>query len=315
MTSGTHQPRTVRIGTRGSPMALAQANQVASELRQQSPGLDTELVPITTSGDRWTGDLKELGGKGSFVHEIDRALQTGEVDLAVHCLKDMPGDRPAPEGIVTAAHLARESVQDAVITRDGRTLADLPAGAVIGTSSVRRRAQIALHHPYMNVTAMRGNANTRLSKLDNGEVDALVLAVAGLYRIGEEGRICETLPVDVMVPAVGAGIITLQCRDDDSLVRGLAGALADQDTTRHATAERAMLHTLQGHCNSPIAGLASTEVDGQLRLLGIVFDPDGKTVLRACEWSEPDEPHILGISVAVTLLRKGARALMDSIPH
>ncbi|MGH3896988.1 MAG: hydroxymethylbilane synthase [Pseudonocardiaceae bacterium] len=310
-------PRTrpIRIGTRSSPMALHQAEQVAAALEAQDPAVSTELVKITTSGDQWMGDLAALGGKGAFVREIDRALVDGGVDLAVHCLKDIPGDVPTAEGLTFAAYLPREDIRDAVISRTGVPLRELPAGALIGTSSVRRAAQLRLHHPHLQVKPLRGNVNTRLMRLDAGHFDAIVAATSGLHRVDQAGRITEILPLETMCPAIGAGIITLQCRAGDDEILTLAAQLGDDETTRHAVAERAMLHALQGHCNSPIAGYATTEPSGKLTLRGKVFNLDASQWLDSHQWGVPEDPAALGFFVGADLLRQGARALIDSIAH
>jgi hydroxymethylbilane synthase len=300
----------VRIGTRGSPMALAQARRVAAALTMPS-----ELVAVTTHGDRWMGPLAAAGGKGAFVREIDRALLNGEIDVAVHCLKDLPGDVPVPDGLVIAAYLDREDVQDCVVTTDGRKLADLPGGATVGTSSVRRRAQLARHWPQVQLTPMRGNVNTRLAKLDRGEVDALILAVSGLRRIGQDDRIAEVLPTDTIIPPVGAGVIVLQVRADDEATRALAQPLNHTGTTLAATAERDMLWALRGHCHSPIAGQAVIDAGGQLTLRGAVYSPDGVTALEASRSGPAVEAAAIGEAVAADLLAQGARGLIDAIAH
>ncbi|HET9257889.1 MAG TPA: hydroxymethylbilane synthase [Pseudonocardiaceae bacterium] len=305
----------VRIGTRASPMALHQAEQVTAALEALSPGVTTELIKVTTSGDQWMGDLAKLGGKGAFVREIDRSLLAGSVDLAVHCLKDIPGDVPAPAGLTFAAFLPREDIRDAVISRSGATLAELPAGAVVGTSAVRRAAQLRLHYPHVTIKPLRGNVNTRLMRLDEGHFDAIVAAVAGLHRVDEASRITEILPPSTMCPAIGAGIIALRCRSADAAVRELSARLNDAETDRHATAERAMLHALQGHCNSPIAGYATTEPSGKLTMHGKVFSLDGTQWLDSHHWGVPEEPAALGYFVGADLLRQGARAIINAIPH
>ncbi|MGH3717392.1 MAG: hydroxymethylbilane synthase [Pseudonocardiaceae bacterium] len=305
----------VRIGTRTSPMALHQAEQVATALEALDPTVTTELIKITTTGDQWMGDLAKLGGKGAFVREIDRNLLDGSVDLAVHCLKDIPGEVPVPEGLTFAAYLPREDIHDAVISRSGDPLAELPAGAVIGTSAVRRAAQLRLHYPSVVIKPLRGNVNTRLMRLDEGHFDAIVAAVAGLYRVGEAERITEILPLQTMCPAVGAGIIALRCRTTDTALRTLSARLNDAETDRHATAERAMLHALQGHCNSPIAGYAGTEPNGKLTLRATVFTLDGSRWLDSHHWGVPEDPAALGYFVGADLLRQGARALIDTIAH
>ncbi|WP_405730896.1 hydroxymethylbilane synthase [Streptomyces sp. NBC_01537] len=305
----------IRIVSRSSPMALAQVERVRAELAALRPEIRTEVVPVTTSGDRWMGDLAKLGGKGAFTKEVDAALLAGEADLAVHCVKDIPADRPLPAGTVFAAFLKRDDIRDALIHPGGLTLDELPAGTRIGTSSVRRVAQLAISHPELECVPMRGNANRRLEKLEAGEADALLLAASGLERIGEAGRISEILSVETMCPPIGAGVLALQCREDDTATIDTVSALGDTGAWREITAERMLLHVLQGHCNSPIAGYARAERDGRLSLRARVFTPNGKTVLDAHEWAGPLDPATLGTSVAVALLRQGARELIDGIPH
>jgi hydroxymethylbilane synthase len=294
-------------------MALAQVERVRTELATHRPELATEVVPITTSGDRWNGPLSALGGKGAFTKEVDAALLDGRCDLAVHCMKDVPGDRPVPTGTVFAAYLARDDIRDALVHPAGLTLEELPAGTRIGTSAVRRIAQLARHFPHLQPVPIRGNANTRLAKLDGGDVDALLLAVSGLERISQADRITQILPVDVMYPPIGAGVLGLQCREDDLDTIDAVTQLGDTQTWRQTIAERMLLHVLQGHCNSPIAGYGTTETDGLLTLRAKVFGPDGKTMLDAREWDT--DATTLGTSVALALLRQGARELIDTIPH
>jgi hydroxymethylbilane synthase len=216
---------------------------------------------------------------------------------------------------VFAAFLKRDDIRDALVHPGGLTLDELAAGTRIGTSSVRRVAQLAISHPELECVPMRGNANRRLEKLEAGEADALLLAASGLERIGEAGRITEILSVETMCPPIGAGVLALQCREDDTATIDTVSALGDTDAWREITAERMLLHVLQGHCNSPIAGYARAERDGRLSLRARVFTPDGKTVLDAHEWAGPLDPATLGTSVAVALLRQGARELIDGIPH
>ncbi|WP_084505096.1 hydroxymethylbilane synthase [Nocardia harenae] len=305
--------RTIRIATRSSPMALAQAENIAAGLA--GLGVVTELVKVTSAGDRWMGDLSKLGGKGAFVKEIDDALLRGDADLAVHCLKDIPGDIPITAGLAFGGYPAREDVHDAIITRDGRPLAEQPDGSVVGTSSVRRAAQLRLHYPHLDVKPLRGNVNTRMARLDEGHVDILIAAVSGLVRVGHQDRITETLPIDTMCPPIGAGIIALVARSDDTELLDLAAALDDPETHRQADAERAMLHALQGHCNSPIAGVATTDVTGRLSLHGRVFSLDGTQWLDSHHWGVPEDPSALGFFVGSDLLRQGARAIINAIPH
>lgn len=293
-------------------MALAQVERVRHELAARTPGIVTEVVPITTAGDIWKGPLSALGGKGAFTKEVDHALIANDCDLAVHCMKDVPGDRPMPAGTVFAAYLARDDVRDAHVHPGGLPLDELPPGTRIGTSAVRRIAQLARLYPHLQTVPIRGNADTRLAKAEAGDVDAVLLAVAGLERIGEAGRITEILSTEAMCPPVGAGVLGLQCREDDAETIEVVAPLNDPETWRQTTAERTFLHVLQGHCNSPIAGLA-THLEGRLSLRAKVFSIDGKIVLDAHEWGE--DPILLGTSVAVTLLRDGGRELIDASAH
>jgi hydroxymethylbilane synthase len=308
-------PELIRIVSRSSPMALAQVERVRAELAARHPAIRTEVVPVTTSGDRWMGDLAKLGGKGAFTKEVDAALLAGDADLAVHCVKDIPADRPLPAGTTFAAFLKRDDIRDALVHPGGLTLDQLPPGTRIGTSSVRRIAQLATTYPHLTCVPMRGNANRRLEKLAAGEADALLLAVSGLERIGRSDVITEILSVDTMCPPIGAGVLALQCREDDTDTIDAISDLGDPDAYRETTAERMFLHVLQGHCNSPIAGYARAERDGRLSLRARVFTPDGKIVLDAHEWAGPLDPATLGTSVAVALLRQGARQLIDGIEH
>jgi hydroxymethylbilane synthase len=308
-------PERIRIVSRSSPMALAQVERVRAELAALHPGIRTEVVPVTTTGDRWMGDLAEVEGKGAFTKEVDAALLAGEADLAVHCVKDIPADRPLPAGTTFAAFLKRDDIRDALIHPGGLALDELPAGTRIGTSSVRRTAQLAASHPHLECVPMRGNANRRLEKLYAGDADALLLAVSGLERIGRTDVITEILSVETMCPPIGAGVLALQCREHDDAVIDVVSALGDPDAHRETTAERMFLHVLQGHCNSPIAGYAQAERNGDLSLRAKVFTPDGKTVLNAHEWAGRLDPATLGTSVAVALLRQGARELIDGIAH
>ncbi|TXS39288.1 hydroxymethylbilane synthase [Streptomyces sp. OR43] len=308
-------PDLIRIVSRDSPMALAQVERVRAELAALHPGTHTEVVPVKTTGDKWMGDLSAVEGKGAFTKEVDQALLAGDADLAVHCVKDIPADRPLPAGTTFAAFLKRDDIRDALVHPAGVRLDQLPPGTRIGTSSVRRSAQLAASHPHLDCVPMRGNANRRMEKLAAGEADALLLAVSGLERIGRTDVITEILPPEVMCPPIGAGVLALQCREGDAELIDLVSALGDPATHRETTAERMFLHVLQGHCNSPIAGYAQVEGNGELSLRAKVFTPDGKTVLNAHEWAGRLDPATLGTSVAVALLRQGARELIDGIAH
>ncbi|MCZ7414523.1 hydroxymethylbilane synthase [Streptomyces sp. WMMC897] len=302
----------IRIATRSSPMALAQAERVRRELAARFPEVPTLTVPVTAYGDRWTGNLAAFGGKAAFTREVDELVLSGGADAAVHCAKDIPGDEPEPDGTVIAAWLRRDDPRDALVHPDGRTLDELPNGTRVGTSSLRRAAQLAASHPHLCRVPIRGNANRRLEKLDAGRVDALVLAVCGLHRIGAASRIAQILPVETMCPPLGAGVLAVRCREDDEPVAALLNALDDPATAREMTAERTLLTALRGHCNAPIAGYARTELSGSLLLHARVFTPDGTAVLSAEEHSTTS-PAALGLAVAEDLIDQGARALIDAL--
>ncbi|MER5975853.1 hydroxymethylbilane synthase [Streptomyces sp. NPDC001857] len=308
-------PEVIRIVSRDSPMALAQVERVRAELSALRPGARTEVVPVKTTGDKWMGDLSQVEGKGAFTKEVDAALLAGEADLAVHCVKDVPADRPLPAGTVFAAFLKRDDIRDALVHPGGLTLDELPPGTRIGTSSVRRIAQLAATHPQLRCVPFRGNANRRLEKLAAGQADALLLAVSGLERIERRDVISEVLSPEAMMPPIGAGILALQCRQDDADLIDVVSGLGDPATHREATAERMFLHVLQGHCNSPIAGFARVDRSGELSLRACVFTPDGKIRLNAHDWAGRLDAATLGTSVAVALLRQGAREIIDGIPH
>jgi hydroxymethylbilane synthase len=321
--------RTLRIGTRRSPMALAQTARVRALLTAAAPGLDVEVVGIRTEADAWQGDLSRLGGKGLFVKAIDVRLREGEVDLAVHCLKDLPGDVPLPDGLVMPAVLPRDDVRDALVVPPDSKVerpADLPPGALVGSSSVRRAAQIGRVRPDVRVVRVRGAVGTRLDRLDGlrdapERLDALVVARAGLERLGMPERARHVFTVEEMLPAVGAGVLALECRARDTAVAALLEGLCDARTMAEATAERAMLHGLAGHCNSPIAGHCATGADGRLTLTGMVFAPDGGELVSAGGEGDAHDagggggPTELGARVAGELLARGAGRIISGIPH
>ena len=288
---------------------MSQAGQVASTLNKLDDSVKAEVVSFTTTGDRWMGPLSELGGKGAFTKEVDMALLDGRCDVCVHCVKDIPGDQPLPEGTLIAGYAPRDDVRDAVIQPDGLGLSALPDGARVGTSSPRRTAQLALHWPNLRPVPVRGNANSRLAKLDSGEFDALILAVAGLERIELTERITEILDTDTMLPAVGSGTLALQCREDDTVTRDLVERINHVPTQRRTDAERTMLRLLQGHCHSPIGGYAVIENQDRMSLQGRVMSPDGATFLEARNWH--NDPEVLGASVADDLLKQGAREVIE----
>jgi hydroxymethylbilane synthase len=270
--------KTLRIGTRGSPMAMIQAGLVRDRLLAAHPGLAVELVPIRTTGDRvQTRLLAEIGGKGLFTKELEAALLDGAIDLAVHSLKDM--ETLLPDGLAIGCVLKRDDPRDALVSRDGRGFAELPSGARLGTASLRRRAQLLRRRSDLAVLPTRGNVNTRLNKLAGGEVDALVLALAGLARLGQVARVSEILPFELMLPAVGQGALAIECRAGDADIRPLLRPLHDAETAACVAAERAMLAALDGSCRTPIAGLATIDGDA-LTLDGLLLSPDGATERR-----------------------------------
>ena len=267
--------RSLLIGTRGSPLALWQAGHVRDLLIAEhglSEG-DVELSAITTSGDRIKDKpLREFGGKGLFTKEIDEALLAGAVDLAVHSMKDLP--TVLPEGIVVAAVLPRADVRDAFISTKAPSLAELPAGAVVGTSSLRRAAQVKRLRPDLRVIDLRGNVETRLRKIKDGVADATLLAFAGLTRLGLGAQVASLLPTSEMLPAVAQGAIGITARSDDERTRRLLAPLNDARTMTSVTCERAFLARLDGSCKTPIAGLAEID-DGMLHFRGLILAPDG----------------------------------------
>lgn len=265
--------RPLRIGTRGSPMALAQTGMVRDRIVAANPGLETEIVVITTVADKVLDrPLSEIGGKGLFTKELEQALFADQIDVAVHSMKDV--ETWLPEGLVIACILERDDPRDAFLSPHAAGFADLPEGARIGTSSLRRGAQVLMRRPDLKIVPLRGNANTRMRKLESGECDATLLALAGLQRLGLEGMARSVLSVDEMLPAVAQGALGIECREADADVRALLAPVACARTTIAIAAERALLAELDGSCRTPIAALA--RIDGEtLRLDGLLFLPDG----------------------------------------
>jgi hydroxymethylbilane synthase len=301
----------LRIATRKSPLALWQAEHVATLLRRTHGGLQVELVPMSTQGDRIQDrSLAAIGGKGLFIKELEVALAERRADIAVHSMKDVPAEMPA--GFVIAAFLARADPRDALLTRRGSSLTDLPAGAKLGTSSLRRRAQILAARPDLSIEPLRGNVDTRLSRLENGALDAIVLACAGLVRLGLEARITTRLESGTMLPAVGQGAIGIECRSGDARTCALVSTLDDALTHTALAAERSFARTLGGSCQSPIAALAHIDED-HLRLDGLVAEPDGSRVLRESISGDRTGAAELGEELARRLLRSGARELLERL--
>ena len=292
---------TLRLGTRGSKLARWQADWVASQLT--SAGFRVEMVLISTKGDVTTGPLGAAGGIGLFTKEIQRALLADEIDLAVHSLKDLPTD-PVP-GLKLGAVPPRESNRDAFVSEQYADLASLPEGARIGTGSIRRRAQLLYQRQDLQVLDIRGNVDTRLSKLDDGEYDAIVLAEAGLKRLGLTARIASVLDRDVMLPAVGQGALGVEIRADDQVTADAVQVLDDESTHHAVIAERAMLAALRGGCLAPVGAWARETEDG-LQLDGAVFSADGKEKIIVAGSHPTNDPGELGRQVAEQLVTKGA---------
>jgi hydroxymethylbilane synthase len=271
---------TMRVASRRSALALTQTKWVIERLQEFHPGLQVEIVPVVTKGDKILDvTLSKVGGKGLFVTEIEQVLLRGEADFAVHSLKDVPAELAS--GLALTAIPKREDPRDVLISRSGRRFAELPPRAVVGTSSLRRAAQLKACRKDLTIESVRGNIDTRLRKLDEENFDAIVLAAAGLHRMDWGDRITEYLSPDVCLPAVGQGILGIESRADDDRVNSLLSALHDPLTAKAAAAERALLRELNGGCQVPIAGYAELQADGAVWLRGMVATPDGETVLRA----------------------------------
>lgn len=301
----------LRIATRKSQLALWQAEHVAALLRAAHPGLEVVLLPITTKGDRIQDrSLAAIGGKGLFIKELETAIEEGRADLAVHSMKDVPSD--LPDGFTIGAVLPRADPCDALLTPHGRCVADLPRNARLGTSSLRRQAQLLAARPDLRIEALRGNVDTRLRRLDDGSLDAIILACAGLERLGWGSRITARLDPQECLPAVAQGVIGIECRTADVHTSSLLAALNDKATGTVMDAERAFAGRLGGSCQSPIAAHA-TLVTGRLRLEGLVAEPDGSRVLRDSMTGDPDDPSSLGTALAERLLTAGAGPLLERL--
>jgi hydroxymethylbilane synthase len=275
------------------------------------PGLEVSLLTMKTRGDKLLdAPLAKVGGKGLFVKELEIGLLDGSADLAVHSLKDVPVE--FPEGLELALVMEREDPRDAFVSNHHDSLAAMPAGTLVGTSSLRRQTQIRERYPELRVDWLRGNVNTRLAKLDAGEYDAIILAASGLQRLGFHDRIRMPIAPEECLPAIGQGVLGIEIRSDDDELRQLIAPLAHADTTLRVTAERALNQTLNGGCQVPIAGYA--ELDGdQLHLRGLVGEPDGSRILRAEVRGSSAHAHELGVELAQQLLAQGADSILDKL--
>jgi hydroxymethylbilane synthase len=301
----------IRIATRRSQLALWQAEHVKALLAAAHPGLVVELVPMSTQGDRVQDRaLAEVGGKGLFVKELEVAMQEGRADIAVHSMKDVPSELPA--GFIIAAALPRANPRDAFISRRYRRFADLPQGARVGTSSPRRQAQLRHARRDLSLELLRGNVDTRLRRLEEGNLDAILLACAGLERLGIAHHVTEELDFDLSLPAVGQGVIGIECREDDAEVRRALSALHHEESFIRLAAERAFAATLLGSCHSPIAAHAALD-DGSLVVRGFVGAPDGSETYRDRVSGSPADAQRLGRELATRMRDAGAGKLLDRL--
>ena len=303
--------KTLKIATRQSPLALWQANFVKDQLEKFHPTLSVELVPMVTKGDViLDSPLAKIGGKGLFVKELENALLEKRADIAVHSMKDVPME--FPEGLGLSVICQREDPRDAFVSNTYRSLDELPQGAIVGTSSLRRQCQLKQLRPDLDIRSLRGNVGTRLSKLDNGEYDAIILASAGLIRLGLAERIASFIEVEQSLPAAGQGAVGIECRVDDEEVKVLLAPLADATTTTCVLAERAMNTRLQGGCQVPIGGYA-IEQNGEVFLRALVGETDGSAIIRAEGKSAVENAEALGVSIAEQLLAQGADKILAKI--
>jgi hydroxymethylbilane synthase len=303
--------RPLRIATRQSRLALWQAEHVAALLRERHPDVTVVLVPMTTQGDRVLDrPLAQVGGKGLFIKELELAIAEDRADIAVHSMKDVPSDMPP--GMTLAAMLSRADPHDAFVSLRYENFSALPQGARVGTSSPRRQCQLKYARPDLQLLTLRGNVETRLRKLQEDQYDAIVLAAAGLIRLGLEDRITHRFDPELFVPAVGQGIIGIECREDDARSIELVRALNDQLAWQCCETERAFALRLQGSCHSPIAAHAQVNAE-QVQLRGVIGSPDGQEIYRGVHSGPIAELHAVGIALADRLLDAGARPLLEKL--
>ena len=301
----------IRIATRKSPLALWQAEHVRARLLALHPGLQVELLKMSTQGDRiLDSPLAKIGGKGLFVKELEQGMLEGRADLAVHSMKDVPSELPA--GLCIGAILEREDPRDAFVSSRYASVDDLPEGARVGTSSLRRQCQLRARRPDLQILDLRGNVGTRLGKLDGGDYDAIVLACAGLKRLGLSERISRELAPEEMLPAIAQGVIGIECRVDDERINRLITPLNHQETRYRTQAERAMNAALAGGCQAPVAGYSLLS-EGVIELRGLVGRPDGSTIIRGDIRGSSQHAEALGKQLADELLSRGARTILDEL--
>ncbi len=301
----------IRIATRQSPLALWQAEYVSERIKALFPSTQTQLVKMVTRGDKiLDAPLAKIGGKGLFVKELEQGMLEGHADIAVHSMKDVPVT--FPDGLHLAAILEREDPTDAFVSNHYSSLDALPENARIGTSSLRRQCQIKAMFPNAEILSLRGNVNTRLAKLDAGEYDAIILASAGLKRLGMENRIAQCLPTQISLPAIGQGAIGIECRSDDLQVNTILKALNNPSTAICVTAERAMNAKLNGGCQVPIAGFAQIDND-EISMRGLVGNPDGSVIYRAEKRGHISDAFAIGEAIAEDLLAQGAFDILQAL--
>jgi len=301
----------IRIATRKSPLAMWQAEHVADALRRAHPGIEVEILGMSTQGDKILDTpLAKIGGKGLFVKELEQRMLEGDADIAVHSMKDVPVD--LPEGLHLSVILEREDPRDAFVSDHHASLVALPAGAKVGTSSLRRQCQLADYRPDLEIIPLRGNVNTRLRKLDDGEYDAIILAAAGLLRLGFAERIRSFIATEDSLPAIGQGAIGIECRRDDARVNALLRPLHHVQTAACVLAERALNERLEGGCQVPIGGHATLH-GGELHLRGLVGTPDGSEIVRAEIRGPEADAERLGRTLAEELLEHGAARILREL--
>jgi len=301
----------IRIGTRKSKLALWQANYIADQLKKHFPDLEVELVKIVTKGDKILDvPLAKVGGKGLFVKEIEEAMLRNEIDIAVHSLKDVP--TYFPEGLGLVAITEREDPRDAFLSVKYNSIEDMPEGAVLGTSSLRRKAQIMMKRKDIRIEDLRGNVDTRIRKLEEGQYDGIILAYAGLKRLGLEGKVRQILQPDYMIPAVAQGFLGIEARLDDEKTREIVSVLNHRESEIRAKAERAFLKTLEGGCQVPLAGYSEI-VNGKLKITGFVSDLTGDRVFRDSMEGSLEDAESLGVKLAEKLLSDGAKEVLEEI--
>jgi len=301
----------IRIGTRASALALWQAEWVKSELEKKYPGMTVSLTKIKTTGDKILDvPLAQVGGKGLFVKEIEEAMLAHEIDIAVHSMKDVP--TMFPDGLHLSCITKREDARDALLTRNNMKFKDLPQGATIGTSSLRRQAQLMSVRPDFKIAQLRGNVDTRLRKLKEGQFDAIILAAAGVRRLGLAENVSEYIDPSISLPAIGQGALGIECRVDDRELNDLIAFFNHQDTRTCVTGERALLRRLEGGCQVPIACYGQM-VNGKLHLIGLVGSVDGKRIIKETIEGEADKAEKLGVTLAEKLLSKGADVILREV--